>query len=97
MFLGPATPREELASFIFMRSIVFSANLEFDEAYRTCKIASELSPKHPGYKDELDVIEGYKITKQFRSCQSWLQLPECCGSFRVPNLYSIILPPESST
>lgn len=94
VFLRPATPREELAAFVFMRCIVLSANLEFDEAYRTCEIASALSPEHPGYKNELEVIEGYKATKELRLSQPWLQSPQRYLSHRPSTMYSIVLPKE---
>jgi hypothetical protein len=74
VFLRPATPREELAAFMFMRCIVLSANLEFDAAYRTCKIANQLSPENPGYQNELDVINEYRTIKRMRSEMSWPQL-----------------------
>ena len=69
----PATSREELAAFIFMRCIVLSANLQFDEAYRTCQIACELSPAHPGYRNELEVIDEYRTIKQMRSDPAWVR------------------------
>lgn len=71
VFLRPATPREELAAFVFMRCIVLSANLEFDEAYRACQAAIRLSPERPGYWDELGVIEGYKSIKNAKAQQNW--------------------------
>lgn len=70
-FLRPATPREELAAFVFTRCIGLSANLEFDEAYRVCKIASKLSPQNPAYRQELETIEGYQLTKQSRLFGEW--------------------------
>lgn len=73
VFLRPATPREELAAFIFMRCIVLSANLEFDQAYRTCEIARQLSPMNPGYQHELGVIQEYQLIKRARSQAAWLR------------------------
>lgn len=66
-FLRPATPREELAAFIFTRCGVLSANLEFDEALRVCKIASQLSPENPAYTNELETIKGNRDFRQLRS------------------------------
>lgn len=75
VFLRPATPREELAAFVFMRCIVLSANLQFDEAYRTCQIVVQLSPENPGYQDELGVIDEYRMIKRARSQMTWTQPP----------------------
>jgi hypothetical protein len=75
VFLRPATPREELAAFVFMRCIVWSANLEFEQARRDCQIASRLSPEHPGYRNELEVIDGYRKIKRRRAELDWVGAP----------------------
>jgi hypothetical protein len=75
-FLRPITPREELAAFIFTRCIGLSANLEFDEALRICKIACQLSPENPAYTQELEVIEEYRRIKSNRLGAGWLGSPK---------------------
>lgn len=70
-FLRSITPHEELAAFVFHRCIGLSANLEFDEALRVCKIARQLSPENPAYTDELQVIEEFRRVKQRRSVTGW--------------------------
>jgi hypothetical protein len=66
-FLRPATPREELAASVFTRCGVLSANEEFDEALRVCKIASQLSPDNPAYTNEIETIQDNRDIKQLRS------------------------------
>lgn len=100
-FLRPATPREELAAFIFTRCGVLSANLEFDEALRMCKIASELSPENPAYTNEIETIKDNRNVRQFRSDVGWPEylkvdesaLPANSSLFSSNTIVQYSLPP----
>jgi hypothetical protein len=53
----PLTPREELAAFLFTRSACESANLRFESALNSCKIAARLQPDQQVYVDEQTTIQ----------------------------------------
>jgi hypothetical protein len=55
-FHRPITPREELAAFMFNRSICESANLRFDDAMESCKTAARLQPDNHAYVNEQSII-----------------------------------------
>jgi hypothetical protein len=69
-FHRPLTPREELATFIFNRSICESANLRFDEARESCKLAARFQPDHYGYIEEQEtILHNQNVTQRI----GWLQ------------------------
>jgi len=53
----PLAPREELAAFMFNRSICESANLQFEAAMNSCKVAAWLQPDQFAYVNEQSIIE----------------------------------------
>ncbi len=84
VFHHPISAREELAAFVFMRSSVLSANVMFDEAYRTCEVACRLSPEHPGYRDELEVIDVNRRNRELRSMRFVAPLQPQPRTYTVP-------------
>jgi hypothetical protein len=74
-FHRPLTPREELATFMFNRNICECANLRYDEALESCKIAARFQPDHYGYVEDQRNIEGYKDWKRRQEGMAWLNSP----------------------
>jgi hypothetical protein len=74
-FHRPLTPREELAAFMFNRSICECANLRYDDALKSGKIAARFQPDHHGYVEDQWNVEGYKAAKLRQEGTAWLNSP----------------------
>jgi hypothetical protein len=71
----PLTPRQELAAFMFERSICLSANLRFEEARQACAIAHRMTADNPAYADELETIATFFAIRERRRGSGWLGPP----------------------
>jgi hypothetical protein len=91
-FHRPLTPREELATFMFNRNICECANLRFDDALQSCKIAAKFQPDHYGYVEDQWNIEGYKDWKRRQEGIAWLKPPPVAATPVAPPS-----PPKNST
>jgi hypothetical protein len=74
-FHRPLTPREELAAFVFNRSICECANLRFDDALESCKIAARLQPDNYAYVEDQENIRLYQDIKRRRDGMAWKETP----------------------
>jgi hypothetical protein len=74
-FHRPLTPREELAAFMYNRCGCECANMRFDDALASCKIAARFHPDQLTYTHEQDTIEGHKAVKQIKDGEPSLAIP----------------------
>jgi hypothetical protein len=73
-------PREELAAFMYNRCGCECANLRFDEALESCKIAARFQPDQLTYTHEQDAIEGHKAVKRIKDGEPSLAIPPIPGT-----------------
>ncbi|MCL2649213.1 MAG: hypothetical protein FWD61_19810 [Phycisphaerales bacterium] len=89
----PLTPRQELATFLFGRSICLSANLRFEEAREACEIARRMFPDLPAHSDELETIKTFFTTRENQKRLGWLNPP----SIPTPSSPPPSAPPRQSS